>query len=377
VSERQPLSTLLSQVLVAFTMEFDNEAERQFAESAPQAFLVSQVMWANLMRFVDDEGVAIRDIPERAGVPGTPVSRGWIHGCLAGMERWGYIRIGPAPDETRAKPRRADLLVQPTESGRKARAVWLPLAEVVEEEWRARFGDAAIDALRSSLQSVVGRVNEQMPAYLPVVTYADGMLTAVPHLDAWDVGDPPGEDSSPPDLPVLLAHALLLLAVDFERESSVSLAISANALRVIEDGTPVKALPTLTGVSKEAIKASLGFLERHDFAIVEDDPDVPRTKVVRLTQNGHAARDSTGALLAVVEARWHARFGTEAIETMHAALDALLDHPQLSEGLSPDPSGWRARKPYVAQTTALVSEPRAALPHYPMVLHRGGWPDGS
>ena len=76
MSERQPLSTLLSQVLVAFTMEFDNEAERQFAESAPQAFLVSQVMWANLMRFVDDEGVAIRDIPERAAL------RAWLNAEL-------------------------------------------------------------------------------------------------------------------------------------------------------------------------------------------------------------------------------------------------------------------------------------------------------
>ena len=35
-------------------------------------------------------------------------------------------------------------------------------------------------------------------------------------------------------------------------------------------------------------------------------------------------------------------------------------------GLEPYPDGWRAK----------VRRPEA-LPHYPMVLHRGGYPDGS
>ena len=46
-------------------------------------------------------------------------------------------------------------------------------------------------------------------------------------------------------------------------------------------------------------------------------------------------------------------------------------------GLQPYPDGWRARGPYLRQTTAVLNDPGAALPHYPMVLHRGGWPDGS
>jgi hypothetical protein len=25
----------------------------------------------------------------------------------------------------------------------------------------------------------------------------------------------------------------------------------------------------------------------------------------------------------------------------------------------------------------MLRDPNAALPHFPMVLHRGGWPDGS
>ena len=49
----------------------------------------------------------------------------------------------------------------------------------------------------------------------------------------------------------------------------------------------------------------------------------------------------------------------------------------LSLGLEPYADGWRASAPYVTQTQAVMNDPVAALPHYPMVLHRGGWPDGS
>jgi len=45
--------------------------------------------------------------------------------------------------------------------------------------------------------------------------------------------------------------------------------------------------------------------------------------------------------------------------------------------LQPYPDGWRASKAYAARTQAVIDDPTAALPHYPMVLHRGGWPDGS
>jgi len=51
--------------------------------------------------------------------------------------------------------------------------------------------------------------------------------------------------------------------------------------------------------------------------------------------------------------------------------------PRLAQGLRPYPGGWRAAKPYLQQTTARLQDPHRALPRYPMVLHRGGWPDGS
>ena len=39
---------------------------------------------------------------------------------------------------------------------------------------------------------------------------------------------------------------------------------------------------------------------------------------------------------------------------------------RLSKGLGPPPGGWQA-----------AVRAKATLPQYPMVLHRGGFPDGS
>ena len=43
----------------------------------------------------------------------------------------------------------------------------------------------------------------------------------------------------------------------------------------------------------------------------------------------------------------------------------------------PHPDGWRANPPYARLTQAMIADPAGALPHYPMVSHRGGYPDGS
>jgi len=45
--------------------------------------------------------------------------------------------------------------------------------------------------------------------------------------------------------------------------------------------------------------------------------------------------------------------------------DGTLASSPLAAGLAPEPGNWRAS----------VKAPET-LPHYPMVLHRGGFPDG-
>jgi DNA-binding MarR family transcriptional regulator len=158
------------------------------------------------------------------------------------------------------------------------------------------------------------------------------------------------------------------LTADFESGSKVSLPISANALRVLEDGgARVRDLPQRTGVSKEAISTSLGVLERRGYVVIEPDAELRRTKVARLTTKGLDARAGYLPGLDGVEASWRARFDP-TVDAVRDALEALLGaataSPPWLGGLEPYPDGWRSGPPEV-------------LPHYPMVLHRGGFPDGA
>jgi hypothetical protein len=94
-------------------------------------------------------------------------------------------------------------------------------------------------------------------------------------------------------------------------------------------------------------------------------------KAARLTKKGGEAQQGYRRLLGSVEQRWQKRFGEKTIRSLRESLQRLVGEPtaQLSPlflGLEPYPDGWRASVP----------KPHT-LPHYPMVLHRGGFPDGS
>ena len=369
------LSALLSQALVAFTIEFDNEAAtriphvttlaRQAGEVGRGAWLVSLPMWANFMRFVDEEGTPLRELTEQVQLTN-----------LRGLLRWGYITIAPDGADTRAEPPRGDWLVRPTRWGRIAQEVWRPLDAVIERRWVERFGAGAIADLRGALGVVAASFELELPHYLPVASvYRQDPERWRPRAPA------PVEDGL--ELSALLARVLLAFAVDYERQSRLSLALGANVLRVLDqDGLRVRDLPLAVGVSKEAVSVSLGFLARTGCAVIEPDPAAARTKRARLTARGLQAQAKHRRLLAATETAWRARHGTDALDALEGSLRALIDARDergslLALGLVPPPGSWRARKPYLAQTEAMLADPGAALPHHPMVSHRGGYPDGS
>jgi DNA-binding MarR family transcriptional regulator len=364
-----PLSTLLSQVLVAFTIEFDNEAERQIQHrttnprsrnNSPRGlWLVSMVMWSNCMRFVGEKGISVRELENLARTKTN----------LNGMERWGYVVVEPDPDDSRAKPPRSDWIIRATPAGLKAREVWLPLFETIEKRWQGRFGKNNIARLQESLRSVVGQIDINLPDCLPILGY--GLFCKNPDQHRREVES---RDGSYPDLPLsaLLSRVLLAFAIEFERESDLSLAISANVLRVLdEEGMRIRDLPPLTGVSKESISMAMGILKKKRLAVVEPDKIGARAKVARLTPAGRDAKDAYRQMLSAIEKRWNARSSSKTIPALRKLLEQLvgdssLKRSPLIEGLKPYPDGWRAsnRQP-------------GTLPHFPMVLHRGGFPDGS
>ena len=76
-------------------------------------------------------------------------------------------------------------------------------------------------------------------------------------------------------------------------------------------------------------------------------------------------------LLGATEESWRTRDGGRSVDELRAALlgvvgDGTYATSPLAPGLVPHPDNWRAGV-----------RPPETLPHHPMVLHRGGYPDGS
>ena len=164
--------------------------------------------------------------------------------------------------------------------------------------------------------------------------------------------------------------------LDFEAKSGLSLPISENLMRVVDDaGVLVRDLPVRAGISKEAIAMALTVLGKTDYVVVEGASSA--TRAVRSTPAGRELQARHRRLHARIERDWATRYGTDVVDGLRRSLERVLDHPAFREGLRTPPGGWRSSSRYRVQTDALTTDPRTALPHAPMVLHRGCWPDGS
>jgi len=274
-------------------------------------------MWSNCMRFVGEQGVPAAELGRLARTPTN----------LNGMQRWGYIVVEPDPADSRPKPPRSAWLIRATSKGRQLRRYGDRSLKPSRSAGRRASAKNEIDQLRESLGAMISRIDIELPDCLSLLA--------------------------------LLSRVLLAFAIEFERESELSLAIGANVVRVLDEkGLRVRDLPLLTGVSKEAISMALGFLRKRQMAVVEPDQTGSRTKVVRLTRKGREAQDAYHRLLGVIEARWHERFGEVAIRALRESLERLTGEPSarlspLFQGLTPYPDRWRAVGPQAQHTAAL------------------------
>ena len=314
-------------------------------------------MWENCLRHVTDQPITVGELETRART-GTN---------LDGMRRWGYITIdGTARKIHKGRPG-PDAVLRATAAGLRAREVWLPLPGLIEQRWRERFGAGQVDRLRESLMAVASQLDPGLPDCLPILGAA--LLSRGP-----DPALPPAGHIDLAGLPLsaLLSRVLLSFALEYEHEAGSSLAVSANVLRVLgADGTRRRDLPPLTGISKEAVNWALGILIREQLAVEDPDPAAGRGKNARLTPRGLQAQRLYHEFVGTIEQRWRERLTGDAIDALRTSLEALATAPDgepspLFAGLEPYPDNWRAS----------VRRP-VTLPHYPMILRRGGYPDGS
>jgi predicted transcriptional regulator len=215
---------------------------------------------------------------------------------------------------------------------------------------------------------VVAELPSALPNCMPILGYGLAMTqTFGKGEDAGVAAAGPVEELM---LVELLARVLVAFAHEFENVSKLSLALCADVLRVVnEKGVRVRDLPVLSGVSKEAIAMALGFMGKLGLS-VEEQEGAGKARMVKLTPKGRAAQLAYQRLENEVEARWEQRFG-ERIPRLRKALEKLLgdsgrDQTELLKGTEPAKGCWRAEVP----------RPKT-LPWFPMVLHRGGYPDGS
>jgi hypothetical protein len=381
---RRPLSALLSQVLVAYTVEFDNEFERSMGEAGFPGAAISLTLWHGLMRFLTEGELTVKDLEERASAPAT-----FQLGCL---ERWRFVTLQPDAADTRPVRRvmhprakrelrdgwgsgrgiRNEWIVRATSKGQKAIEIWPGLFPEIDQRWEKRFGAEAISGLREALAGIVQQSNSSLPA---------------------TGEEPPGKAH----LPALLARMLFAFEREFDRESKVPMWLCANTLRVLTaEPLAEREIPRLTGTSPET--SGIGW-QMKPFLVIAADPNARRGKAVWLNPRGLAAQVEYRRLVGEIEKRWEEKFGAQKVREVRERLEALFaardqDGLLLAKGLVP-PKGVKrsgeltpslgAREPgvaahqrirdLVAQTDEFMRDPVNALPHFPLWdMNRGFGP---
>ena len=268
-------------------------------------------------------------------------------------------------------------VIRLTREGLRAQADWAPLPLEIEHRWRARFGARLVDEVRGCTRSLLATDTAPLPLHLPVVG-GDGM-----RVDADAVGRlrrRVHEDDQ--DLAALLSGVTVRFAMDLESGTKLSAPMVTFLTPLRGQGCLVKDLPVRTGVAPEALGSALSFLSLRDLAVVAPDPQSQRLRRARLTDRGERAERRCRHLLGQVERDWRQKYGSTLIDRLRDALGLLLDHETgghstMAACLSAPPGGWRSRAPYARRLEAMISDPRRGLPRYPVVTHRGGFPDGS
>ncbi|HEX4306681.1 MAG TPA: hypothetical protein VHZ54_11620 [Solirubrobacterales bacterium] len=319
----------LSGAFVAFTVEVDDAAEARLRHRTTRGggkgtWLVSLAMYRNCMQWLPS---AELDATAR-----TPTD-------LNGMVRWGYVEIDEGA-------------VRPTGRGARAGEVWDGVPEEVEARWVERFGAD----LREDLVPLVEELDPGLPDTMPIVRH--GWMTRRDDEPERRPGPVAVEDLG---LDSLLARPLTAFALEYEASGKLSLALSADLLAVLAaEPTPLRDLPDATGIHRAQIDNAVGYLERAGLVEVVATAGAKRGRSVALTARGAKARSAGAAKLAALEATWDERHGA-ALARVREALASIApadpEHP---------PGTWRAE-----------SKPLARLPRFPLVTHRGGFPDGA
>jgi DNA-binding MarR family transcriptional regulator len=321
----------LSAAFVAFVVEVDDGSE------AKGVWTVSTAMYRNCLQWLPAEGLREAEL---VAVARTPTD-------LNGMVRWGYVGVEGG-------------LVRATRRGARALEGWVGVPGEVEGRRVERFGD-----LRAALVPLVEKLDPGLPDTMPIVRH--GWAT---RRDGEPEREPGPVAVADLGLDSLLARPLTAFALEYEASGKLSLALSANLLAVLgAEPIPIRDLPDLTGIFRAQIDNAVGYLERAGLAEVAPIEGAKRGKSVAPTARGRKAKGAAAAKLAALEATWDERHGATVARVREALAPVAAgggpDSPLVTGAVHP-PGSWRAE-----------AKPLARLPRFPLVTHRGGFPDGA
>jgi hypothetical protein len=348
VPDELPLTSLLSQVLIALTVELDNEFEHRTPHFISDSkgpwvgvWLTSYAMYANFLRFVDNDGVRMQELAEKAGYPPP------VHPAYHGMRRWGYVNYTPDIAGSSPKKKDADAMVSCTPNGRVARANWAECLRDLQSRWRER----GLDALQAALIPIASEIERPLPEYLPNVTFDRRQPELV---------DPLSRPAIDLDLLGLLSQCLLGMTYDYEAASPLALGTLSGLLEPLtEEPVPTRNLYELTGVATKEWSSAMTQVAKAGIAELGGKPTS-----IRLTPAGLDLKAQGTRTLAAVEAQWRKAHGGPQLDKLRRELERVVDDAWT--WTDPYPDGWRAK----------ARLPRR-LAHHPIVSHRGGYPDGS
>ena len=332
---RTPLPTLLGRALGTFTSDYDRAR-------GEDGVIPQLPAWANVLRVIDAEGTDQNDIVRRAVVAKRIARIG-----VQRLERRGRLVV-----EARSVPgkRGKAKIVMLTADGAAARAGAERLVATLQDEWRQRFGDDAIDRLRDALASVVNRLPIELPHHVtgygegdPSVTGGDyhaeqpGPPRIPAHGQEWPVVlRETGSDAGALPLPALLSQVLAAFAIDYDRERLGGLNRISNFLRFVgDDGIPLEQAAALGRVSGNGKTLH----ERHLDVVVEPGRPSDMTRRVYPTPKSRRARDAYPHLVGEIEDGWRDEYG-EAVAALRDVLETISNQldPELPD--YPDTNGW-------------------------------------
>jgi hypothetical protein len=171
-----PLSALLSQALMAFSIDYEGSGGLSLAATA------------NVVRHMDDDGVDVALRARRGREPGQPIP---VHHTLAMVERHEYAAVVAHPN-----PRTGRFRL--TEKGRRVRDAYEPVLAAVEQRWERRYGAPVVHGVRASLEAVAGQLDGDLPhdiigldAGLTTIITGGSLPGAAPHRQRRQVSETP------------------------------------------------------------------------------------------------------------------------------------------------------------------------------------------